>query len=157
MAALALVPSCRAGVRTALKPASDALFGTAPASGSYNASNDPKLQYDNPLTGGKSFNSLAQQLQIVARLIDASSAAGVQARRQVFFVSMGGFDTHDNQNRNHARLMASWRMRCATSTPRSARWASAMRSPTFSASDFVPHLHQQRRRYRPWLGRATIS
>ena len=93
-------------LRNALKPASDALFGTAPASGSYNANNDPKLQYDNPLTGGKSFNSLAQQLQIVARLIDASNAAGVQARRQVFFVSMGGFDTHDNQNRNHADLMA---------------------------------------------------
>jgi uncharacterized protein (DUF1501 family) len=93
-------------LRTALKPAGDALFGTAPSSGNYNASNDPKLQYDNPLTGGKSFNSLAQQLQIVARLIDASSAAGVQARRQVFFVSMGGFDTHDNQNRNHADLMA---------------------------------------------------
>jgi uncharacterized protein (DUF1501 family) len=95
-----------AALRSALKPASDALFGTAPASGSYNANNDPKLQYDNPLTGAKSFNALAQQLQIVARMIDASSAAGVQARRQVFFVSMGGFDTHDNQNRNHADLMA---------------------------------------------------
>ena len=93
-------------LRTALKPASDALFGTAPSSGGYNANNDPKLQYDNPLTGAKSFNSLAQQLQIVARMIDASSAGGVQARRQVFFVSMGGFDTHDNQNRNHADLMA---------------------------------------------------
>ena len=93
-------------LRTALKAASDPLFGTAPVSGGYNANNDPKLQYDNPLTGAKAFNSLAQQLQIVARLIDASSAAGVQARRQVFFVSMGGFDTHDNQNRSHADLMA---------------------------------------------------
>ncbi len=93
-------------LRTALRPASDALFGTAPASGSYNANTDPKLQYDSPLTGAKAFNSLAQQLQIVARLIDASNASGVQARRQVFFVSMGGFDTHDNQNRNHADLMA---------------------------------------------------
>ena len=93
-------------LRTALKPAGDTRFGTAPASGNYNANNDPKLQYDHPLTGAKSFNSLAQQLQIVARLIDASSAAGVQARRQVFFVSIGGFDTHDNQNRNHADLMA---------------------------------------------------
>ncbi len=93
-------------LRTALKAASDPLFGTAPVSGGYNANNDPKLQYDNPLTGAKAFNSLAQQLQIVARLIDASSAAGVQARRQVFFVSIGGFDTHDNQNRSHADLMA---------------------------------------------------
>jgi uncharacterized protein (DUF1501 family) len=93
-------------LRTALKPASDAQFGTAPASGSYSANNDPKLQYDNPLSGAKSFNALAQQLQVVARMIDASSSAGVQARRQVFFVSMGGFDTHDNENRNHADLMA---------------------------------------------------
>jgi hypothetical protein len=39
-------------------------------------------------------------------VIDASATAGVQARRQVFVVSLGGFDTHDNQNRNHADLMA---------------------------------------------------
>ena len=97
-------PSWRCATRC--KPASDALFGTAPASGNYNANNDPKLQYDNPLTGAKSFNSLAQQLQIVARMIHASNDAGVLAKRQVFFVSMGGFDTHDMQNRNHADLMA---------------------------------------------------
>ncbi|OYV00640.1 MAG: hypothetical protein CFE45_08280, partial [Burkholderiales bacterium PBB5] len=67
-------------LRTALKPASDAAFGTAPVSGNYNANTDPKLQYDNPSTGGKSFNALAQQLQVVARLVDAvmSGATGVQ-------------------------------------------------------------------------------
>jgi len=94
-------------LRNALKPAGDALFGTpvvAPAT--YSANSDPKLQYDNPLTGAKAFNSLAQQLQIVARMIHASNDAGVLAKRQVFFVSMGGFDTHDLQNRNHADLMA---------------------------------------------------
>ena len=41
----------RSLLRTALRPASDAAFGTPPASGTYNANNDPKLQYDNPLTG----------------------------------------------------------------------------------------------------------
>jgi uncharacterized protein (DUF1501 family) len=93
-------------LRTALRPASDAAFGTAPTSGNYNANNDPKLQYDNPQTGAKSFNALAQQLQVVARLVDAgiSGASGVQ--RQVFFVSLGGFDTHDLQNRTHADLYA---------------------------------------------------
>lgn len=40
-------------------------------------------------------NSLAQQLNIVARMIAVRNAIGV--RRQVFFVSMGGFDTHSNQ------------------------------------------------------------
>jgi uncharacterized protein (DUF1501 family) len=95
-----------ATLRTALKAPSDPMFGTAPASGAYSAANDPKLQYDNPLSGAKSLNNLAQQLQIVARMIDASNAAGVGARRQVFFVSMGGFDSHDLQNRNNADLMA---------------------------------------------------
>jgi uncharacterized protein (DUF1501 family) len=93
-------------LRGALKAPSDALFGTAPASGNYNPGNDPKLQYDSPLTGGKAFNALAQQLQIVARMIDAAGNAAIGARRQVFFVSLGGFDNHDLQNRNHADLMS---------------------------------------------------
>lgn len=93
-------------LRTALKAPSDALFGTAPAAGSYSANTDPKLQYDNPLTGAKAFNRLAQQLQVVARMIDASNATGIGAKRQVFFVSIGGFDSHDNENRNNADLMA---------------------------------------------------
>ncbi|MBM6576707.1 DUF1501 domain-containing protein [Microvirga sp. SRT01] len=39
-------------------------------------------------------NQLADQLKMVARLISVSQALG--ARRQVFFVSLGGFDMHDN-------------------------------------------------------------
>ena len=93
-------------LRSALKPASDPLFGTPPTSGAYSANTDPKLQYDNPLTGARAVNNLAQQLQIVARLIEAGSSAAIGARRQVFFVSLGGFDTHDNENRSHADLMA---------------------------------------------------
>jgi len=81
-----------------------ALFGT-PAS-NYNANSDPKLQYPNPLTGANGFNALAQQLQTVARMIHAGMGGAIGVRRQVFFVSMGGFDTHDQQNRNHADLMA---------------------------------------------------
>ncbi len=95
-----------AALRSALKPASDALFGTAPATGAYDANRDPKLQYLSPLTNAAAFNPVAQQLQVVARMIEASGTAGIGAKRQVFFVSMGGFDTHDNQNRNHANLMA---------------------------------------------------
>ena len=91
-------------LRTALRPASDSAFGTAPSSGSYNAGNDPKLRYVNPLTGTAGANTLAQQFQVVARMIDAGAALGV--KRQVFFVSIGGFDTHDGQNRSHADLCA---------------------------------------------------
>ncbi len=95
-----------ATLRTALRPASDAAFGTAPASGNYNANNDPKLQYDHPINGNRAVNSLAQQLQVVARMIDAGISGATGARRQVFMVSLSGFDSHDLQNRNHADLMA---------------------------------------------------
>ncbi len=62
-------------------------------------------QYAQPSSGGgKQDNGLAQQLQTVAKIIAARNALG--ARRQVFFVSMGGFDTHDNQNPNQGDLLA---------------------------------------------------
>jgi uncharacterized protein (DUF1501 family) len=61
-------------------------------------------QYTNPNTGTLANNSLATQLQTVARVIGGRSGLG--ARRQVFFVSMGGFDTHDFEKNNHADLMA---------------------------------------------------
>lgn len=48
-------------------------------------------------------NPLALQLQTVARLIAARQALGM--RRQVFFVGLGGFDTHDNQLERHANLL----------------------------------------------------
>lgn len=40
-------------------------------------------------------SSIAQQLQQVAKLIEARGATG--ARRQIFFVSLGSFDTHNNE------------------------------------------------------------
>ena len=64
-----------------------------------------RLQYTN-VNGGTVTNPLAQQLQAVARMIGTRSALGLGSGRQVFFVQMGGFDTHDNQNASHADLMA---------------------------------------------------
>ena len=61
-------------------------------------------QYFQPSTGNNANNGLAQQLQTVARVIGARSALG--AKRQIFFVSMGGFDTHDTQNASQADLLA---------------------------------------------------
>jgi uncharacterized protein (DUF1501 family) len=49
-------------------------------------------------------NSLADQLRIVARLISVSQQLG--AKRQVFFVSLGGFDTHDSVLTTHPVLLA---------------------------------------------------
>lgn len=60
--------------------------------------------YTNPLTGRVESNNLALQLQTVARMVAASSSLGV--RRQVFFVSLGGWDTHDFQNATQPNLLA---------------------------------------------------
>lgn len=95
-----------AALRSALPAASDAAFGTAPVSGNYSANSDPKLQYANPLTGATAYNALAQQFQAVARMIHAGTTGGLGLKRQVFFVSLGGFDTHDGQMRSQADLLA---------------------------------------------------
>ena len=49
-------------------------------------------------------SSLARQLSMVARLIGAGQGLGM--RRQVFMVSLGGFDSHANQMRDQPALMA---------------------------------------------------
>ncbi|HEY1091218.1 MAG TPA: DUF1501 domain-containing protein [Burkholderiaceae bacterium] len=51
-----------------------------------------------------SANSLAMQLQMVAKLIAARSPLG--AKRQVFFVSLGGFDLHDFLVAQHPGLLS---------------------------------------------------
>lgn len=60
--------------------------------------------YINPNTGVAATNSLAVQFQTVARVIAGRNALG--AKRQVFFVSIGGFDTHDAQKTVQADLLA---------------------------------------------------
>ncbi|MDP3761758.1 MAG: DUF1501 domain-containing protein, partial [Ramlibacter sp.] len=58
----------------------------------------------NPITRVTENNSLAIQLQTVAKVIASNAALGM--RRQVFFVSIGGFDNHDIQNTTQSPLMA---------------------------------------------------
>jgi uncharacterized protein (DUF1501 family) len=128
--------AAEAALRNALRAPSDAAFGTAPASGSYAQGNDPKLRYTSPLTGAAAYNGLAGQLQMVARLVEAGISGATGARRQVFFVSLGGFDTHDLQNRSQADLMA--RLDHALSYFDTALGALNARSQVtaFTASDF---------------------
>lgn len=45
---------------------------------------------------------LASQLKAVANMIAARDALGMS--RQIFFVEMGGFDTHDDQNQDQPNL-----------------------------------------------------
>jgi uncharacterized protein (DUF1501 family) len=59
--------------------------------------------YVNPVTGLVEANSLATQLMTVARSVAAAPVLGVT--RQVFFVGLGGFDTHDLQNPTHTNLL----------------------------------------------------
>jgi uncharacterized protein (DUF1501 family) len=50
---------------------------------------------DFALSADLTTNSLATQLRIVSRMIAARTTLG--AKRQIFFVSLNGFDTHDDQ------------------------------------------------------------
>jgi len=52
-------------------------------------------------------NSLANQLRMIARLIYARDASGgLGMNRQIFFVRLGSFDTHDEQADRHANLLS---------------------------------------------------
>lgn len=120
----------------ALPPAELAPFGTPPPSGSYSAAADPLLQLTDPLTGQAASNPLAQQLQTVARMIEVGRSGALGLRRQVFFVSLGGFDTHDNQNRNHALLMARLAQGLAYFDATLAQMGALDQVCSFTASDF---------------------
>ncbi len=59
--------------------------------------------FANAFPGVTSLPDVANQLKMVARLIQGRSS--LQNKRQIFFVSMNGFDTHQNQQVDHGNLM----------------------------------------------------
>ncbi|MBS0467557.1 MAG: DUF1501 domain-containing protein [Proteobacteria bacterium] len=79
-------------------------------------------------------NSLADQLKMVAKLIAARGALG--AKRQVFFVSIGGFDTHDSLLKVHPGLMANVGNAMAAFYQTTVELGVASQVTTFTASDF---------------------
>lgn len=79
-------------------------------------------------------NSLASQLRVVARVIAARATMGV--RRQVFMVSLGGFDTHDAQVVNHTRLMGQLDFALDAFYRATVELGVADKVTTFTASDF---------------------
>lgn len=91
------------------------------------------LQYDS-LAGGKELNPLARQLQTVARIISAQSKLGL--KRQVFFVGLGGFDTHSQQNRSHAELLSRLNHGLRYFDAVLSAMALTNQVTTFTASDF---------------------
>ena len=60
-------------------------------------------QYLDPTTNKLTDNPLATSLQTVARIIGGRSGLGVS--RQIFYVQLGSFDTHNNQAQLHATLL----------------------------------------------------
>jgi uncharacterized protein (DUF1501 family) len=60
-------------------------------------------QYLDPVTNKLTDNGLATSLQTVARIMGGRASLGVS--RQIFYVTLGGFDTHDNQGPQIAKLL----------------------------------------------------
>lgn len=79
-------------------------------------------------------NRLAGQLGLVARMIAARGQLGM--RRQVFFVSIGGFDTHDDQVKNHPGLLGQVGDAMAAFYQATQTLGVASQVTAFTASDF---------------------
>ncbi|HVY08142.1 MAG TPA: DUF1501 domain-containing protein [Burkholderiales bacterium] len=79
-------------------------------------------------------NGLADQLEFVARMISTSNEVG--AKRQVFFVSLGGFDNHDGLASIHPGLLTSVADAMSAFHAATVELGVANQVTTFTASDF---------------------
>ncbi len=89
---------------------------------------------DFPLSADLVTNSLAAQLRMVARMIAVRGTLG--AKRQVFFVSLNGFDTHDNQLTTQPILHAQLAAALAYFNTCIESLSISPQVTTFTASDF---------------------
>ena len=108
-----------------------------------------------PITAaGKITSGLGNQLYQLAKLIAGN--ATVQGNRQLFFASMGGFDTHGNQlvTGRRSRAAAEGAGRRARCVPRRAEGPRPeRRGDHLHAERLRPHLRaEQQHRHRPRLG-----
>jgi uncharacterized protein (DUF1501 family) len=85
-------------------------------------------------TGIPSNNSLASQLKMVARLIAARNDLGV--KRQVFFVSLGGFDMHDGLINGHVNQLGRVSAALTAFYESTVAMGVANNVTAFTASDF---------------------
>ncbi len=76
----------------------------------------------------------ASQLQQVAKIIQVRSALGLQ--RQIFFVSLGGFDTHSNQLAQQDSLFNDMNQSLSAFYQATVEMGVAPNVSTFSLSDF---------------------
>jgi uncharacterized protein (DUF1501 family) len=77
---------------------------------------------------------LGRQLSMVTKIMAARAALG--ARRQVFFVSIGGFDNHDSLLANHPGLLTQVADAMAAFYQSTVDMGIASQVTTFTASDF---------------------
>jgi uncharacterized protein (DUF1501 family) len=78
--------------------------------------------------------SLADQLKMVARLIKGRAVLGAQ--RQVFMVSIGGFDLHDNLIRDHGGILGKVSAAMTAFYDATVEMGVADKVTAFTASDF---------------------
>jgi uncharacterized protein (DUF1501 family) len=82
-------------------------------------------------------DNLSVQMKIVAQLIDAgASGSNMGVKRQVFFVSLGGFDLHDNLMANHSKLLKNVNDAMYSFYKATDQLGLANQVTTFTASDF---------------------
>lgn len=77
---------------------------------------------------------LGNQLRMISRLIKAGPALGF--RRQIFFASLGGWDTHDAQLTAQAELLTEFSQALAAFHQATVDYGMANQVTTFTASDF---------------------
>lgn len=87
-----------------------------------------------PMTPPPAGNSLATQLAMAAKVISVRSQLG--AARQVFMVSMGGYDTHANQANTHPQLLTQLADAIAWWQATMNQMGAANDVTLFTASDF---------------------
>jgi uncharacterized protein (DUF1501 family) len=79
-------------------------------------------------------NALADQLKMVARMVSVADSIG--AKRQVFFVSLGGFDNHDGLLTVHPGLLTTVANALSAFYAATVELGVAAQVTSFTASDF---------------------
>ena len=92
------------------------------------------LGFTNPLKG-----SLIKQLESVAKMIHLGATGAFEAgahQRQIFFVSLGGFDTHKDQLNSHPQLLREMSLGIWKFQKALEELGHAKKVTTFTMSDF---------------------
>ncbi|WP_396616694.1 DUF1501 domain-containing protein [Lysobacter soli] len=88
-------------------------------------------------------SGVASQLRMVARMIKAARTSAINHRRQIYFVSLGGFDTHQNQMaaNGHGRLLQQLAEGLAAFRTALSEINALNDTVTFTMSDFARTLN----------------